>query len=622
MKSYKIILILIALFSLSSCSDFLDKQPDDQLTLDMVFSDKTRTEEWLAGIYSNVPDPCWGYQRNEEFDALSDDMAPSTGWEQFGWDVIGKQTGNWNTTTAWPANWWVELPKRIRSAYIFINNVKANPAQLVTEEDVQNMKCEARFLIAYYYSSLIDVYGTVPFHTDLTPADASSDSLMLGQTPRDVIVNWCDKELKDLSTKLPANYTDNKKFGRATSIACLAVRARMLLFAASPLVNGNADYNGFVNKKGVALFNTTYDKSKWTRAANASKELIDMAEANGYKLYYEYNDDGTIDPFMSYQNMMFKKPTNGNKEILWARASMDVSYDHCSTPRGCAGNGGLGVTQSLVDAFYMENGLPISDPNSGYSEKGFATQDQVRNTKWDEVAPTGTTVTSPGVITRAGAYSMYCNREPRFYISVLYNGAWYRQEGRETHFYFGDWDGGPTHDAPQNGYLVRKKHHPDFDARNNINPYRPGILYRLGEAYLNYAEALNEVDPTNPDILKYVNRIRERAGIPALPLSLLGNQDELRAAIHRERRVELNCEDGIRYDDVRRWKIGEQTLNGNFWGMNFTGTEHDDNVNNPNAFFVRKVYQKRMFNKKNYWFPVPQSEIDKNPNLVQNPFWK
>lgn len=131
----------------------------------------------------------------------------------------------------------------------------------------------------------------------------------------------------------------------------------------------------------------------------------------------------------------------------------------------------------------------------------------------------------------------------------------------------GEWDGGPTHDAPQNGYLVRKKVHPDYDPRAGINPYRPGILYRLGEAYLNYAEALNETNPENPEVLEYVNLIRERAGVPVLESGK--DQDKMREAIRRERRVELNCEDGIRYNDIRRWKIGEETLNRDFWGMNF-----------------------------------------------------
>jgi len=392
---------------------------------------------------------------------------------------------------------------------------------------------------------------------------------------------------------------------------CLAVRARMLLFAASPLVNGNQDYVGFVNKKGETLYNTSYDAGKWTKATTACKLLIDKAEEAGHKLYYEYNDDNTIDPFLSYQNMMFKKG-DVNKEILFARPDCDFSqYDRHAQPRGTGGNGGLGVTQSLVDAFFMKNGLPIDDPASEYVEKGFSSADEFRNTKWKEVQ-------AEGKVTLSGTYNMYCNREPRFYISVLYNRAWHRREGRTTLFLLDEPDGGPTWDAPQNGYLVRKKVHPDFDPRNGINPYRPGILYRLGEAYLNYAEALNESDPGNTDIAKYVNLIRERAGIPALASGL--SQDDMRKAIRRERRVELNCE-GIRYDDIRRWKIGEEVLNGEFSGMNFNGKIISDDENNPDAFFKRTVYQHRVFTKKSYWFPVPQSEIDKNPNLVQNPFW-
>lgn len=611
--------LLFLVLSMGSCSKYLDKMPEDQLTLEMIFRDKTRTEDWLAGMYQSIPDPYWGYTRSIGYDPLSDDMAPSTGWEQFGWNVIAKQTGNWNPASGWDANYWVELPKRIRSSYIFIDNVKSNPAQLVSEEEVQLMKYEARFLIAYYYSLLIDAYGAVPFQLGLTPADAPEEELMIGKTPFDEIVNWIDTELKELSTLLPPSYTDSRKYGRATSIMCLAVRARMLLFAASPLVNGNPDYNGLVNNKGEALYNSTYDPNKWNKAMEACKDLINAAEAAGHKLYKEYNDDGSIDPFLSYQNLFFKRANEGNAEILFARPDCNFSeYDKHATPRGTAGNGGLGVTQSLVDAFFMENGLPIEDPNSHYVEKGFSTEAEIRNTKWIEMQ-------GGGKVTLPGTYNMYTHREPRFYISVLYNGEWYRRENRTTQFYSGAPDGGPTHDAPQNGYLLRKKVHPDFDPRNGINPYRPGIVYRLGEAYLNYAEALNEVDPGNADVLKYLNLIRERAGIPlygsgpdAIPIP--AGQEAMREAIRRERRVELNNE-GIRYRDIRRWKIGEETLNGNFWGMNFNGSEKDDNDSNPNAFFKRSIYQKRVFTKKNYWFPIPQDEIDKNPNLAQNPGW-
>ncbi len=615
-RIFKYILTTLVVVSFSSCKKFLDRMPDDQLTLEMVFKDKTRTEDWLAGIYTNIPDPYWGYTRDIGFDPLGDDLAPSTGWEQFGWTVVSKQTGNWNPSSEWTPNYWSELPKRIRAAHIFIENVKPNPAQLVTEADVALMRYEARFLIAYYYSLLLDVYGAIPFHQGLYSPDASESELLIGQSPFDETVNWIDGELKELSSLLPPSYANAQKYGRATSIMCLAVRARLLLFAASPLVNGNPYYVDFKNHDGVALYNPNYDANKWVKAANACKELVDVAEANGHSLYYEYNTDGSIDPFLSYQNMMFKRRQDGNNEILFARPDCNFAeYDKHAQPRGTGGNGGMGITQSLVDAFFMENGLPINDPNSHYVEKGFSTAPEVRNTKWGEVQ-------GGGKVTLANTYNMYTHREARFYISVLYNEAWHRRENRRTQFYFGAWDGGPTHDAPQNGYLVRKKVHPDHDPRNNINPYRPGILYRLGEAYLNYAEALNESDPSNPDILKYLNLIRERAGIPQFgkgtdPLPVPESQDAMRVAIHRERRVELNTE-GIRYRDIRRWKIGEEVLNGNFYGMNFSGTDNNDDESNPKSFFKRSVYQRRVFTKKNYWFPIPQGEIDKNPNLVQN----
>lgn len=635
---FKYSFILFVLL-LSSCVDFLDKEPDDQLTLDMVFSDKTRTEDWLAGVYTNIPDTYWLYASSGGQDALGDDLAPSTGWLQFGWGVIGMQQGNWNPTTNWEPNYFVELPKRIRSAYIFIDNVKPNASQLVTQQEVDYMKAEMRALIAYYYYLMLNYYGAIPLQLELVDMGAPLDQIQTSQTPFDDVVNWLDKELLEVSKLLPPYYNESRKYGRVTSVFCLAVRARMLLFAASPLVNGNPDYSNFKNTDDELIFNPVYDSKKWDRAAQAQKELIEYAESHGHKLYYEYLSNGDIDPFMSYQNMLFARYNEGNKEILFARNSTgSAEYDTHAQPRGTGGNGGLGVTQSLVDAFFMKNGLspilgynedgsPIINQKSGYVEKGFSKSKEYRNTKWIEVQGDRGSELNP--VTLEDTYNMYCNREPRFYISVLYNEAWHRRENRRTQFYSGAWDGGPTHDAPQNGYLVRKKVHPDHDPRSGVNPFRPGILFRLGEFYLNYAEALAESDSWSSNketALYYLNKIRERAGVPlygngldmiAAPTS----QNELIDIIRRERRVELNCENGTRWDDIRRWKQIE-LLNTDFWGMNFGGTENDDDPNNPKAYFVRKIYQKRIASKKNYWIPIPQGEIDNNPKLIQLPFWE
>ena len=548
----------------------------------MVFNSKNRTEEWLAGIYDGIPDPYTPMMRN--YDAYADDFSPSQDWRAFSdWDCIDKILGNWTPQSEWKGNFWSDFPVRIREAYIFLDNVKALPEQEVYQADVDNMKAEARFLIAYYYYLLVNTYGAIPFQTSLVDMNDPIDKILIGQTPYDQIIDWLDKEFKAVSELLPPSYTEERKYGRATSVMALAIRARMLLFAASPLVNGNddPDYAAYTNNKGEAIFNSTYDPKKWERAVNACKDLLTEAEGNGYALYKEYNGDGSIDPFMSYSNMCYKEFNQGNKEILFARP--DVSYDlysQHSVPRGSRGQGGLGVTQELVDAFFMSNGLPAItgyEPNgepiinkaSGYNESGFSTQPDVRKTKWIEGDKDAKESNTENTIAPAGTFNMYVNREPRFYVSVLYNGAWYRQSSRYVDFYYEGEDGRPASgslwDAPQTGYLLRKRVHPETNILNYSIPYRPGIICRLAEAYLNYAEALNEWAPEQTDeILKYVNLVRERAGIPQYGTGKDSNgldkipapadQTAMREAIRRERRVEFNCEYAIRFDDIRRWK--------------------------------------------------------------------
>lgn len=635
--------ISVSLLSLglNGCSDFIDNAPDDQLDLEMVFNDKTRTEDWLANVYSKVPDPYWGFAKDIGWNTVGDDITPSQRWLQWwGGSLLNFRVGNFYTSSSWNSNFWNQLPQRIRSAYILINNAHANPLQNVTEEDVELMKNECRFLIAYYYWMSTEAYGAVPYYGDVIDVNTPLEEMIVGQMPFDEMVDMLDKQLLDLSDKLPAQW-EEAFFGRATSIAALAVRARMLLFAASPLVNGNEWYTGMTLYNGKERFNSTYDANKWKKAADASKLLIDKAHAAGHSLYYEYTNDGKIDPFMSYYNLFLKKTSEGNKEILFARPASNYSeWEKHSTPRGCGGNGGMGVTQGIVDAYFMKNGLspilgynadgsPIINEASGYTESGFSTEPEIRNTKWDPCrkAPD----VKPGQITLSNTYNMYSNREPRFYTSVLFNGAWFHQENRTTRMMSGEWDGGPTHDAPQNGYLNRKMTSLESIPRDDKRPYRPGILFRLGEAYLNYAEALNEASPGHNDIMIYLNKIRERAGIPEYGTGIdnngfqripyTDNQASVRELIRKERRVELAGE-GIRYHDIRRWKLGEELLDGYDYGMNFAGTEYSDDKSNPKAFFVRTKALLRSYDKKQYWMPIHQSQIDTDQTLVQAPFWE
>lgn len=613
MKSDKLLIgfALVAMLFSTGCSKFLDKMPDNQLTMDMIFNDKIRTEDWLAGVYSGVPNPLWGYFKDQGFNIMGDDMTIPAEWTPFGWrNVYAYTVGDWNATSAWNPYYWVELPKRIRSGLIFLERVKLLPG--VTQAEVDIMKGQVRFLIAYYYSLMIEMYGPIPFKPGvIEDVGTPASELMITQTPYDSVVNWIDTELKQVAGMLPAVYQDQHDWGKATSIAALAIRARTLLFAASPLFNGNPDYNNWKNTHGTNLF-SNYDASKWARAASAFKELIDASAAAGYGLYYESNADGSIDPFMSYYNLSLKKFSEGNREILWGRADNpdQNGFQAHHLPIGIGGNGGMGVTQELVDAFYMKNGLLITDPASGYTESGFSATDESRNTKWRGGGP------NEGTVTTTGTFNMYCNREPRFYVSVIFDNAWLGVDNRKVNFVQGGADTRLSFDAPQNGYNVRKRISLEVFPRLNRFTYQPGILYRLAEAYLSYAEALNESSPGHPDILKYINLIRERAGIPALASGL--SQADMREAIKRERRIEFNCE-GIRFNDIRRWKQGEQYLNTSLYGMNFRGTARTDNATNPAAYFRRTFYKNRVFTKKMYLWPVPQAQMDINPNLVQAP---
>ena len=631
MKFIKYIFVsLISISLITSCSDFLDKEPDTELDLSIVFENKTKVEGWLAGVYSGIPNPGSEWLNSHGWEIFGDDLTPSKDWQQWEWKNIPKIFGQWTPNTTWDGGYWHRMPQLIRQAYIFIDRVHALPEGDLSQKEVDLMKAEARFLAAYYHWLLTSTYGPVPFQPDyITPTDYVLEDLMIGQTPFDEIVAYLEKEMLEASKQLPATYQDVGKYGRITSIMCLTIRAKMLLFAASPLVNGNEWYVGHTNDKGQELFNTTKDQQKWVKAAEASKLLLEEAEKAGHKLFTVNNADGTIDPFTSLESMWWTGYNEGNKEILFPYTKKDDYnnfrfYTNKIITIEFGGGGGLGVYQGLVDAFFTESGLPIDHPDTEYVESDFSQEKEVRNTAW-----TGGTGKA-GEITSAGTYNMYCHREPRFYTAVSYNGAWYPIANRKYDFFKNGKDNGFTHDAPQNGYLARKKVCPTDNPKAGNWKWRQMFLYRLAASYLDYSEAVNEAYDTRnarQDALTYLNMVRERAGVrqytfDAVPtddpkyIQVNDNQDEVRKLVRMERRVEL-CAEGTRWDDIRRWRIAEELpeVTGDCYGMNKSGTVDGE-------FYKRTVFQTRVWDKKYYWFPIFITTMDKNPNLRQSPFWK
>jgi len=607
-KNSLIILFILLIMSFIPSCDYLDKEPDDMLTKEMVFDNADNTKEWLANLYSLVPDPLWDFVSYDYgYYMLSDEAQMASSLGQFGWgNLMNVQQGSWNPTKFVPGtDLWGETYKKVRASLILIESIKPIPDQRQTEDLVERYKNEARFLMAYYYSRMLEVYGPFPLVTNLTDVEASVEDLKLPRTPYDKIVEYLDAELLDLSKKLPSSY-DDVNIGRPTSGMCLAVRARMLLFSASPLFNGNPDYTDVVNKDGSYLFSQTVDVNKWKMAANAAKLVIDLPD---YQLYKEYNSDGSLDALMSCMNVHLTS-VKENKEIIFPYPQKTSSYyEYHLLPRGSGWAGCISATQNVVDAFFMKNGLSIDAAGSGYVESGYADNDEYYDTnyKWGNEAGT------EGLVTRAGTSNIYVNREPRFYANIRFNGQYcsFDDLKRDVNFMNGGEDGKPSHDSPIAGYQINKAINPV--SRSGVSfPYKPGIIIRLAEMYLDYAEALNEYDPGNADILKYVNLIRERAGIPGLKSGL--SQTEMRTAIQKERRVEFAFEAGMRYMDIRRWKTAETVFTTPISGMNTDASSKDQ-------YFKRVNIQTRVFLKKMYLWPVYQTYLDNNENLIQNKYW-
>jgi hypothetical protein len=593
LKCSCVILVVVTIFS-QGCKKYLDQVPNDRETIDQVFQKEGPSEQYLANVYNYVDDESDQWNANPW---LGNADEVDVTWSKY--TIHDLNIGNISAGNA-IFDRWQYYYQGIRSATYFINHIGGNAEILALhgQQLIDQYTAEARFLRAYYYFLLMRQYGPVVLIGDTEiPVDATADALQLPRSSYDDCVNYVSSELDKAAAVLPLvpslnGQPSDIEYGRATKGMALAVKARLLLYAASPLYNGNNDYAGFINKDGKPFINQTYDKTKWQKAADAAKAVIDLG------IYSLYKDPGG-DPIQSYQGIFFQ-PWN-SEQIFVRKANNLPNFDVNAMPRQAGGWNGIAVTQEQVDAYFMSDGLPIHQ-SSHYSETGFTTVNGVQ------------------------VYNMYMNREPRFYASVIYNNSIWQggkmQAPAPISFFASGPNGKNGHptDWSKTGYLVRKNigtQTNNGSGGNGAQQVRPEVLFRLGEVYLNYAEALNEYDPGNPDILTYLNLIRERAGIPQYgnginPVPIPVGQTEMRAAIWAERRVELAFEE-IRWFDIRRWKIAAQVM-GDMHGMDIS---KDDNT-----FYNRVVASNHLFRSPaEYWFPISQYDMDRSKLIVQNPGW-
>ncbi len=584
-----------------SCKDYLDQVPDDVLTVDDIFKSKEYVDKYLANIYTNIPNELmqrvvsWGH---------SGPWVSSSDEAMYNWDFHYSNNMNkstWAATDYYVAFFWTDWYKSIRSANDFIDKIDAANSVEISDALKVRYKAEARALRAMYYFWLVRMYGPVPLINKVLEPDAPLTELLVERNTFDECIDFIVAELDAAYINLP-RVPVNQEYGRITKGIVKAYKGQALMLSASPLFNGNTDLAPMVNKAGTPLINQQYNSNKWKLAADAAKAFIDEFVPGTYSLYTVADNDPFMAAYLACKDVSL---VNWNREWIFGRSNSGVLSWHDKTPlhRGFTtevqGYGALGVTQKMVDAYFMDNGLGINENGSNYQQTGFV------NFK------------APFDIKARSTYAQWVNREPRFYVGVTYNNSYWLYQGsndREVvtimEFSGNSGRSQSASDISPTGYTVRK------DVTNNDNS-RGSMLLRLAEVYLNYAEALNEYDPNNPNIITYLNLIRSRAGIPIYgagpgQVPVPASQIAMRAAIRKERQVELSFE-SVRYFDCRRWKISMVTDNEPVRGMNM--------YVDGNAFYQTRIITNRIFKQRDYLWPIPNDEILKNNLLVQNLDW-
>ena len=626
-KQNSIYTLLIALLCFVSSCDYLgvsEQLAGGLQNTEQVFDNVSYTKRWYANVFAGIPD--YSGINSVNVGAFKNPWTGMCDELVVGYGNSSKYNNSDRNASNMGFHRYGDCYKYIRQANIFLQ--KAHPivttgtqGDQLLEDELTQMKANVRFMRAFYHYLLFEQYGPIILVKDKI-YDATEDQDVPRNTV-DEVVAYIDSELTAVASELTQEPIFEDKDYRAwpTKGVALAVRAKLWLYAASPLLNGGyREALAVTNPDGTRLF-PDYDAGKWEKALAACKDFIDYAEAGRYELYKEYKDDNgaVIDPDKSVYNL-FQKYTH---EIIWATANNDWggmngdAFDRRIAPR-CEKNGlgSTGVTQELVDTFYMKDGLPISAtaylPQSTlYQEEGYGTyKDQNDNFSKK--------------YTNVSVSNRYLNREPRFYNTVFFNGRQWPVSCNQVLFYNGGNSGVQEGQATLTGYILFKRFNRSVSLTNPgvASQFRPSIIFRLADFYLMYAEAANEVNPNDVRVLKYLNLVRERAGLPGVETlnpAIRGNQELQRAAIQRERQVELATE-GQRYFDVRRWMIadknGEGRQNGYAHGMNVRGEPNDIDD------FNRVVEASQIvFNRKMYLYPMPDSEMRKTKNLVQNPGW-
>lgn len=694
--------IVLGMGAVSSCSDYLDSEKffKDRQTLESTFASKTHTEEWLAYAFSFLngenreiatknPDSnpfCFADDMYfGDRDKTIDDTKNELSYNRF---KLGEYDENSYNIGAWEACY-----KGIFQASVFIHHVDL--CKEMADWEILDYKGQARFVRAYYYWLLLRRYGPVPILPDEgIDYTQSYEQIATPRSSYEEVVNYISDEMQQAAKELQYDRRiDNYNIGRPTRGAALAVRAYAQIFGASPFANGNNDEfaQQLVDDKGNRLLSPEYSEEKWAKAAAACRDVIELGVYDLMHVNISSSDNGpadrptvpikadgefseaswpngwkNIDPLRSYRTVFdgTQLPAS-NTELIFTRGETTIHemVQH-QMPKADGGWNCHGMTQKMVDAYYMNDGSDVKGMNDMYAgvpeyagrfntqkrDEGFTTIEDLKAGKYpelgwkydpekpdDQQATTGMNVSL-----------QYVQREPRFYASVGYNGAtWYylsqtnskpNDINKQIWYYFGS-DDGYRNDGfyLRTGIGIKKWVHPDDYPGSFIKKAETAIRY--ADILLLYAEALNELTSgqhynipswdgsTSWDVFREkeqmergIHPVRIRAGLPDYGDDVYDDPDQMRIKLKRERMIELMGE-GKRYFDLRRWKDApvEEALQ--TYGCNVFVNNASEN-NRVKFHQPIPVYNlPSTFSEKLWLWPIRHEELKRNIRLTQNPGW-
>jgi hypothetical protein len=570
---------VIFLLALTSCKKMIEDEPLENANTEIVFDSQDSigkyAQEFLNNTYSSLPN---GFNRvgGQMLESGSDDALPSSTADA----VQFYSNGAFNQVNL-PDNTWDANYAGIRKVNVFLENVDKVPFK---EKGLKNrLKAEARGLRAVFYFELIKRWGGVPLIGDRV--FNLNDNIQFPRNTYQECVNYIGAELDAIMPNLltpnaTSGYT-GIYFGRFNKGAAMALKARMLLYAASALNNPNNDL------------------TSWANAAKAAKDVMDSVAAAKFvyalststaTAHYTTTTLAGLAPTASMTNYVagvnkflnvFSSRYNSEIILPYLRATttdLESNNEPIGYTRG--GEGRTNPTQELVNEFETLDGKMITESGSGWS------------------------IATP-----------YYNRDPRLAGTVSFNGLFWLTRNVQT--YDGGKDrpkgfGNATSGETRTGYYLRKfmtgtASETAYTAANHNFP-----IFRYAEILLNYAEAQNEAVGPDASVYNAINAIRTRSNMPALPTGL--SQNEMRARIRHERRVEMAFEEQ-RFFDIRRWKIADNVLNGTLHGIK--GTLNGTTV----SYSIVDVANTKFEANKMYLYPIPFKEMASNPKMVQNSNW-